>query len=375
MDEETKYSIKHLSVLKRELFNKRYSNDKKSRESQTPNSKDRDPNVHQTFDRLSELLKVTLEEDDEFHERKSRLRESRLKDVTRVVPHIKLSLAPHVESSNLQTPSLFSRLSKSISKYFHNLHPHALFVEALSCMIFHFVGSVSPTPWSNGIILTVLVYYCAKISGAHLNPAVSWTFCLLGHIDPIHFIAYATSQFIGCILGAILIALLVPQLSFGREPSGPFENRSGCFTPAVSTVLVFVWETLGTTSFILPIFSVVWYTQNKKGYGNTGPLIVGLSLIANAMACSSFTGGALNPARMASQVVFSCPYKAVYSYILGEFLGATIAALIISPFYGVSHDPWYKSLLTIPMFSESIDNDNEKGVDDTFDARNSPIEV
>ena len=275
-------------------------------------------------------------------------------------PHVSIPIDRIYGKTEETKKSIF----KTLFKYYKRLQNHALFVEAISCMMFHFVGSVSPTPWSNGIILTVLVYYCAKISGGHLNPAVSWTFCLLGHIDPIHFLAYAISQVIGCIMGAILIALLVPQLTFFSKPSGPFESCSGCFTPSVSTPLVFAWETLGTTSFIVPIFSVVWYTQHKRGYGNTGPLIVGLSLVANALACSSFTGGAFNPARMASQVVFSCPYKAVYSYIFGEFLGATLAALIISPFYGVSHNPWYKSILIKDHSEGESKASNEDGTDD-----------
>eukprot|EP00798_Chlamydomonas_sp_ICE-L_P019572 gene19570-26256_t len=60
-----------------------------------------------------------------------------------------------------------------------------LLAEFTGSMIFHFIGSASPTPAANGIALIVLVYFTAKISGAHLNPAVSFTFMLLGHTNPL----------------------------------------------------------------------------------------------------------------------------------------------------------------------------------------------
>lgn len=235
-----------------------------------------------------------------------------------------------------------------LRKWTFNLKPNLLSkfcAELSACAIFHFIGSVSPTPWANGIALMVLVYYTAKTSGAHLNPALSLTFTLLGHTNPIEMLVYWIAQFSGCIIGALWIAALVPDLNVGQN--GIIEAHSGCFTPSskLSKLNVFYWEAFSTFCFILPIFSVVWYTIHKEGYGNTGPLMVGLSLIANALAAGQFTGAALNPARVtASPAVFKCDNSVIPYYIAGEFLGAAVVPFIIAPWYGISTEAWYMDI-------------------------------
>jgi glycerol uptake facilitator-like aquaporin len=219
--------------------------------------------------------------------------------------------------------------------------------ELSACAIFHFIGSVSATPWANGIALMVLVYYTAKTSGAHLNPALSMTFTLLGHTNPIEMLVYWIAQFSGCIIGALWIAALVPDLGIGAN--GINDPYSGCFTPSpkLSKINIFYWEAFSTFCFILPIFSVVWYTIHKEGYGNTGPLMVGLSLIANALAAGPFTGAALNPARvLASPAVFKCDNSVIPYYVAGEMLGAALVPIIIAPWYGISQDAWYLSIVS-----------------------------
>jgi glycerol uptake facilitator-like aquaporin len=236
-------------------------------------------------------------------------------------------------------------------------------VEFTACMMFHFIGSVSPTPWANGIALMVLVYYTAKISGAHLNPAISLTFCLLGHTTPSESLIYAACQTLGCAAGALWIAALVPGIDVRSWPVGPFSGLSGCFVPLESLThfQIYAWEAVCTTCFIVPIFSVVWYTQQKKGYGNTGPLIVGLSLIANALACGQFTGASLNPARsLGSYIVFPCPYKHVWTYVLGEFTGAIVATFAIVPWYGISKTAWYA--YKVPKWAFEMAAGNQKTI-------------
>jgi glycerol uptake facilitator-like aquaporin len=236
---------------------------------------------------------------------------------------------------------------------------YRMFAEFTGCMMFHFIGSVAPTPVANGIALIVIVYYTAKVSGAHLNPAVSLTFCLLGHTNPLEMVLYWIAQVAGCAVGALWIAALIPQIYVrdGRNYA-PIDGgiyHDGCFVPSpgVTDSQVFGWEATCSFCFIAHIFSVVWYTQMKKGYGNTGPLIVGLSLFANALAAGSFTGAALNPARvLGSPMVYDCPYKKVHFYILGEFAGAIVATLAIIPWYGISSTPWYGSF--VPHFLKTV---------------------
>lgn len=235
--------------------------------------------------------------------------------------------------------SLYERATKWITCSRPNLITKAA-AEFTGCVIFHFLGSVSPTAATNAVTLMTMVYYTAKLSGAHLNPALTTTFALLGYTNPLEVLIYWVAQISGCIFGAMLISAMVPELAIGSFVTSSDYSVSGCFEagPGITSAHVFGWEAVGTFCFILPIFSVVWYTQSKSGYGNTGPIIVGLSLYAAASAIGQFTGAALNPARVvASAIVFKCPEgPSILSYVAGEFAGAIVVPLAIVPWYGVS---------------------------------------
>jgi len=245
-----------------------------------------------------------------------------------------------------------------------------LFTEFIGCMIFHFIGSVSPTPIANAIILVVIIYYTAKISGGHLNPAVSWTFMLLGHLNPIEMLFYWIAQISGCIFGALWISALIPDVYIrGKYSDGNFNNFTnipnnsnnylcdGCFIPnnELSNARLFGWESLCTFNFILPIFAVVWHSKLKDNYGYVGPIIIGLSLYANALAASNWSGGALNPARvLASPAIFNCDNdESIFYYIIGEMTGATLAILAIIPWYGIAENSWYIHKVPL-MFTEKL---------------------
>lgn len=220
------------------------------------------------------------------------------------------------------------------------------YAEFMGCMIFHFIGSVAPTAIANAVALTTLVFYTAKISGGHLNPAVTLTFCILGHTDPLEMFVYWMAQVAGCIAGAMWIAALIPGLQFKNGlPEAPFDQLVGCVQAhhSITNGQVLGWEAVGAFCFIVPVFSVVWYTQNKSGYGSTGPIMVGIALYAVALAIGDFTGALVNPARtVASDAIFACGHsKLIPFYIVGQVVGACLAPLAIVPWYGLSARPWY----------------------------------
>lgn len=221
--------------------------------------------------------------------------------------------------------------------------------EMVSVMIFHFIGSIAPTAMANSVVLMVLVFYTAKTSGAHLNPAASLTFMLLGHTNPIELLVYWMAQVTGAICGALWIACLLP-LQIGHHTdhtdhtNGIIKYR-GCFIPHpdLTKTQVFGWEAVCTFTFLVPVFSVVWYTTQKKGYGNTGPIMIGLSLLGSALAAGPFTGASLNPARtLGSAIVFDCKNTSFLgSYIAGEMCAACIVPFFIMPWFGIHYDAWY----------------------------------
>jgi glycerol uptake facilitator-like aquaporin len=264
---------------------------------------------------------------------------------------------------------------------------YKIWAEFIGCMMFHFIGSVSPTPWANGISLMVLVYFIAKISGAHLNPSVSTVFMLLGYINPLEMIAYWFAQVCGCAAGALWIWALVPNLFLMTYiADSDALAHSGCFVPkqGISDIQIYGWETLCTFCFIAPIFAVVWYTSHKSGYGNTGPIMVGLSLMANAFVAGQYTGAALNPARaVGSPIVFNCPANNKLGYyILGEMTAAVLAPIILIPWYGIANKCWYvkyfpifvKKFIKLHQPSVRISTTDNSPRNTYYDNRNS-IEI
>lgn len=224
------------------------------------------------------------------------------------------------------------------------------FSELLATAMFHLIGSVAGTAAANGAILVVLVYAAAKTSGGHLNPAVSLTFFLLGHIRLGELLLYWVSQICGAAIGALWIAWLVPSLYIRNEidPYAP-TRYDGCFVPDpnLSAVQIFGWEAVGTFCFIVPVMVVVAFSISKTGYGNIGPIIIGISLASTALAVGPFTSASFNPARtLGSPIVFDCPNvdKLVW-YVLGELAGAAVVPLVIAPSYGISANAWYLPLL------------------------------
>lgn len=236
--------------------------------------------------------------------------------------------------SDLCLPYSLSKYDKTVVKY-----TSIFVVEMLGVLIFHFIGSASATPWTNALCLTAMVFYCAKVSAAHLNPAVSLCFMILGYNNPFEMVLYWMAQITGALISSMLLVGVIPVLDI----RGGNQLYSGCFTAneLLSNSQIFAWELICTTILLLSIFSVVWHTHNKDGYGNTGPMIIGITLAACAFASSTWTGGAMNPARViGSSVVFNCNSKMGY-YILGELFAGAFASILILPWYGLNVDPWY----------------------------------
>ena len=219
--------------------------------------------------------------------------------------------------------------------------------EFMGCMLFHLIGSLNPTAECNAVALMTLVFFTAKLSGGHLNPAITWIFNLIGYTNPIEFLIYIAAQISGSMVGALWLSVIVPSLKIGHNNTEISFN--GCFIPdeTMSMPRIMACEALGTFSFALTVFSVVWYTQQKQGYGTIGPIMVGLSLLSPALAFGRYTGAAFNPARtLASYVVYKCvPGRVVGSYIGGQLLGSFLAALALIPWYGIAADSWYLNFI------------------------------
>jgi glycerol uptake facilitator-like aquaporin len=223
--------------------------------------------------------------------------------------------------------------------------------ELVSSLGFQVIGAAAGTPAGNGLALVCAVLFAAKTSQAILNPALSLTYCLTGYISPGELVLYSLAQVAGCILGCLWLSVLVPGASV-RGPGSSASADIGCFVPSgdLSAGEVVAWEFTGSLVFYVTVMVVVKYSLLKRGYGNVGPIVIGIALTACALALQGRTGGAMNPARtLAPWIVAGCgpsaPGTTVGLYVAGQYVAGAIAPFVIVPWYGFAPNSWLRNRL------------------------------
>ncbi|GLI61302.1 hypothetical protein VaNZ11_003656 [Volvox africanus] len=215
-----------------------------------------------------------------------------------------------------------------------NEFARCLMAEFFGTLLFQMFGGSAPAkdttaPAANGFALVAVIYAFANISGAHINPAVTFALICTGHMKWWKGLLYMIAQILGAIFGALIYTALIPTLRLGAGAGSP-----GCFGPSagVSNGDVFGWETMMTFLLVMTVYAAA---VAKPGHGNTAPLAIGLSLYAAAISGGPYTGASLNPARtIGPAVVFTCNVGISFLYIAAELFGAALAAGLSIFLYG-----------------------------------------
>lgn len=175
------------------------------------------------------------------------------------------------------------------------------------------------------IVIAVVVYTVGRISGAHINPAVTIGLAVRGHIDWVTGIEYIVAQLVGALAGAFCIALV-----FGGQAAT--SGILGVTTYNVATTSV--WQALaaeGLGTFAL-VFTVYGLAVDAKAPPGWAGLIIGLVVGGVIMVIGPLTGGSLNPARtfgpMFVQAWLGGPsfISEFWVYIVGPIVGGIAAA-------------------------------------------------
>jgi glycerol uptake facilitator protein len=152
---------------------------------------------------------------------------------------------------------------------------------------------VITTGWAMGV--AVAVYAVGRISGAHLNPAITLGLALVGKFAWSDVPRYIGAQFIGAFLGAVIVWLA--YLAHWSETESQASKLSVFSTiPAIRRCpLNLLTEIIGT--FVL-VFGVLAISANA-GPAQSGltPLLIGLLVWGIGLSLGAPTGYAINPAR------------------------------------------------------------------------------
>lgn len=210
------------------------------------------------------------------------------------------------------------------------MHKQQMYVaEAFGTMMFVFVGAgaylmaisgagigLTGVALAHGLALAVIVYTLGSISGAHINPAVTFGMWVSGKMDTWTAIGYIVSQLIGAIIGALFLQLLFVA---------PAAAHLG--TPQLAKEIT-VWQGLFIEALLT--FFLVWSvmsTSDKKFPAAANGLTIGFTLTFIILVGGVLTGGAVNPARAFGPAAVSGTWAQHLVYWAGPFLGALVAAV------------------------------------------------
>lgn len=163
---------------------------------------------------------------------------------------------------------------------------------------------VITTAWAFAVFVGVVV--AGPISGAHINPAVTIGLAVAGLFPWANVAGYIVAQFLGGMLGAMLVYLFYIDHFKITETEG---LKRACFAtePAIRHYKVnFFNEVLGTFVLMFVIFYIVGEARvlfpnalesTPIGLGSLGALPVAILVWVIGLSLGGTTGYAINPAR------------------------------------------------------------------------------
>lgn len=183
-----------------------------------------------------------------------------------------------------------------------------------------------------GLSIVAMAFVIGNVSGCHINPAVSLGLFLDKRLSATDLIGYWIAQFVGGLVAAGALALVVSLCGFGDV----LETGLGCngydaaSSVGLNAVGAFVVEVILTAVFVL---SVLGSTADAKTAPFAG-MIIGATLAFVHIMGIPLTGTSVNPARSFGPAAVmaingdATALSQVWIFIAAPLVGAAVAALI-----------------------------------------------
>jgi glycerol uptake facilitator protein len=149
-----------------------------------------------------------------------------------------------------------------------------------------------------GLAVTMGIYVAGKVSGAHLNPAVTLALAVFRDFPWRKVLPYSIAQTAGAFVAAALV--FWNYLPAFRHVDPQLERTAGVFTtfPAFPELpqAGFLDQLIGTGLLVLLIFAIVDELNAPPG-AKLAPAMIGLVVVAIGMSFGGIHGYPINPAR------------------------------------------------------------------------------
>lgn len=167
---------------------------------------------------------------------------------------------------------------------------------------------------AHGLTLMAMVFAFGGLSGAHINPAVTFGVMLGGEISVRDAIGYIVVQLLGGIAAGLALMLAL----------GGAVNQLGATTLAAG---VSPWQGVWIEGILAFLLVIVVYRAAVRGHaGKAAGAAIGLTLAADILFGGPYTGASVNPARTLGPAVAAGVYSDIWVYFVGTAAGAAVAA-------------------------------------------------
>jgi glycerol uptake facilitator protein len=186
-------------------------------------------------------------------------------------------------------------------------------------------GDLLGISFAFGFIITALVYALGKVSGCHINPAVTFGLAVTKRVPWREVPVYWTAQVVGAVIGAFAIwAVFAHQaIDLGMGMTS-FNEHTTAWGQAIFA------EGIGTAILMFTILGIV----DGRSPSDLAGFVIGGVVVAIIMIVGPVTGASLNPARaFGPELVSAIGGGATHwnqllpVYILPGLVGSAVAAI------------------------------------------------
>ena len=172
------------------------------------------------------------------------------------------------------------------------------------------VAAVAP-----GVMVMAAIYFMGAVSGAHLNPAVSFAFALRRNFPWSRLPGYVLAQCAGAALAAALLQALFGPLA-----------HVGATTPRPG---VTPWQALMLEAVLSAglVNTILGTASGARNVGTNAGIAVGGYIAIAGLWASPFTGASMNPARSLAPDLLRSEFMTTWIYVAGPLIGAAAGVL------------------------------------------------
>ena len=197
-------------------------------------------------------------------------------------------------------------------------------------------GELVATALSFGLVIVAMAYSIGRVSGCHINPAVSFACLLDKRMSCKEFGYYVLAQVLGGFAGGLVI-FGIADLA-GKNLKGNACNALiGASSSAGNVLASLLAEVVLTAIFCFVILSV---TDGNTGAGKKAGILIGLTLTLVHLVGINLTGTSVNPARSLATALCSAIFEGksnalsvVWVFIVGPLAGGALAAYLYKVFF------------------------------------------